>query len=231
MKLQVNNLHKSYGNLQVLSNFNIDFSKEGIHCLFGPSGCGKTTLLNILVGLTPYDKGEILGFNNKSFSYIFQEERLLPWTTVEENIEFVLEGKGNKDDIKERIEKSLSLVELLNFRKSYPHELSGGMKQRASIARAFAYEGDILIMDEPFRGLHFELKKTLMNYIIDYWNEKKGVFIFITHDIDEVLHMADHIHVLQGPPLTLEKQFTITIPQHEREGNFDIIREYRNLLV
>jgi len=208
----------------------MDFSKEGIHCIYGPSGSGKTTLLNSLVGLTSYEKGEFVGFRENSFSYIFQEERLLPWATVEENIRFVLESLEDKDEINKRIDKYLSIVGLQKFKKSYPQELSGGMKQRVSIARAFAYEGDILIMDEPFKGLHIELKRSLMNYIIDYWKEKKGVFILVTHDIEEVLYMADYIHIFQGPPLTLTEEITIEIPQFERERNSNSIMKYRDIL-
>lgn len=230
MKLQVENLYKNFGRLQVISDFSMDFSNEGIHCLFGPSGCGKTTLLNILSGITPYNKGNIQGFENKTFSYIFQEERLLPWATVKENLRFVLEDVSDEAEISDRITKYLSLVDLSEFIDSYPDELSGGMKQRVSIARAFAYEGDIIIMDEPFKGLHLDIKKTLMNYVIDYWYRKKGVFIFITHDIDEALHMADFIHVLQGPPLTLKKQITIDIPHKQRVNNKEIMEKYKAMI-
>lgn len=229
VKLQVKNLHKSYGNLQVISNFNIDFSSDGIHCLFGPSGCGKTTLINTLVGLCSYEKGNIIGFKDKRISYIFQEDRLLPWATIEENIKFVLENI-EKRKIDEIVDKYLSLVDLIDFKKCYPNELSGGMRQRVSIARAFAYDGDILIMDEPFKGLHFDIKKVLIDYIIDYWYEKKNVVIYITHDIDEVLYMANHIHVLSGIPLKIQKQFTIDIPHNDRD-DVNTMNKYRLLLV
>ncbi|KAB3536054.1 ABC transporter ATP-binding protein [Alkaliphilus pronyensis] len=230
MELKIKSLHKSYGKQKVISGLNMDFSSEGIHCLFGPSGCGKTTLVNILAGVIPYDSGDIQGFNNKSFSYIFQEERLLPWATVEKNIKFVLESYNHKGDIDSIVDNYLSLVDLEEFKNYYPKELSGGMKQRVSIARALAYDGDILIMDEPFKGLHLNMKKTLMDYIIDYWHRKKGLFILITHDADEALCMANYIHVLEGPPLTLKKEIVIDEPPGKARSGIDKIQKYREML-
>ncbi|SHJ28068.1 NitT/TauT family transport system ATP-binding protein [Geosporobacter subterraneus DSM 17957] len=231
MELLIKDLHKNYGSLEVIAGLNIALPSGRIHCVFGPSGCGKTTLMNILTGLIQPDKGEIQGFSNKTFSYIFQEDRLLPWCTVEENLLFVLENRYERSEAVKRVDKYLSLVDLERFRKSYPEELSGGMRQRVTIARAFAYGGDIFAMDEPFKGLHLELKKTLMDYIIHYWYDKKPFFIFITHDIDEALYLADDIYVFQGPPLNLEKQITIDIPHIRRECRKEQMNHYKALLM
>lgn len=231
MKLQIKDMFKAYGDLQVMKGFNIDFSAAGIHCVFGPSGCGKTTLLNILTGIDRADRGEVSGFKDKTFSCIFQEDRLLPWSTVEENIQFVLESCREKREIQDNVDRYLALVDLVRFKDCYPEQLSGGMKQRASIARAFAYGGDVLLMDEPFKGLHFELKKDLMDYLIQYWNQKSQFFIFITHDIEEALYMADHIHILEGPPLQLKNQITIQIHQNQRAQQKREMEVYRELLL
>ena len=231
MELQIKELYKSYGSLEVISGLNMHFSSDRIHCFFGPSGCGKTTFLNILTGLIQPSKGEIQGFNNRTFSYIFQEDRLLPWCTVEENLLFVLESRYKKSEAMARVDQYLSLVDLEKFRKSYPEELSGGMRQRVTIARAFAYGGEIFAMDEPFKGLHLELKKTLMDYIIDYWRDKKPFFIFITHDLEEALYLADDIYVFEGSPLTLKKQITIDIPHGQRENQKEQMTQYKELLM
>lgn len=231
MKIQVKELNKSYGNLHVISNLSMDFTSNRIHCLLGPSGCGKTTFVNILAGLTDANEGRVKGVENKTFSYIFQEDRLLPWATVEENMLFVLESRYNKDEAQHLSDKYLSLVDLANFKDNYPEELSGGMKQRVTIARAFAYGGDIFVMDEPFKGLHLELKNGLMDYIINYWNQENRFFFFITHDVDEALYIADEIHIFDGPPLTLKSTTTIDIPAYDRRKHEDEIKKYKEILL
>lgn len=215
----------------MILNLNMDFSSDRVHCIFGPSGCGKTTFVNILTGLIDADQGEVEGVENKFFSYIFQEDRLLPWGTAEENILFALESRYNKNEAQQLADKYLSLVDLSKFKNSYPGQLSGGMKQRISVARAFAYGGDILVMDEPFRGLHLELKKGLMDYIINYWYQKNRFFFFITHDVDEALYVADDIHIFQGPPLVLKKHITIEIPSRDRRKYEKEMNGYKDLLL
>lgn len=171
--LQVNSLSKRFQDLQVIKDLSMEFSPGQIHCLFGPSGCGKTTFLQLMCGLLTPDGGEIRGIDKSSFSYVFQEDRLLPWSTVKENILFVLKGLPlSNQERMERVEKYLALVGLEDFQDYFPGQLSGGMKQRAAIARAFAYGGDILVLDEPFKGLDFERKKGLMDYILSYLNRE-----------------------------------------------------------
>lgn len=171
--LKVSSLSKRFQDLQVIEELTLEFSPGQIHCLFGPSGCGKTTFLQLMCGLLIPDGGEIRGIENSSFSYVFQEDRLLPWSTVKENILFVLKGLPlSNQERMERVEKYLALVGLEDFQDYYPGQLSGGMKQRAAIARAFAYGGDILVLDEPFKGLDFERKKGLMDYILSYLNRE-----------------------------------------------------------
>ncbi|AKL97244.1 ABC-type nitrate/sulfonate/bicarbonate transport system, ATpase component [Clostridium aceticum] len=230
MELRIKNLYKAYGELQVLCNFNMNLVYNKIHCIFGPSGCGKTTLLNLITKLSPMDEGAIEGIEEKNCSYIFQEDRLLPWATVEENILLVLGSGYKKSEKQEILDSYLSLVNLSEFKNCYPEELSGGMKQRTSIARAFAYGGDILVMDEPFKGIHLELKKELVQHIMNYKRQKNRLLILVTHDIEEAIYMADEIHIFQGPPLILEKQITIDIPQNLRVHYTDKMNEYREIL-
>lgn len=217
MQIKIENLSKSFGNLKVLEDFSICFSQNKINCIFGPSGCGKSTLVNLMAGIIPPDKGKTIGTENVSYSYVFQEDRLLPWETIKENIMFVLESIYDKKRAEELTHKYLSLVGLMDFKNQHPQELSGGMKQRVSIARAFAYEGDILILDEPFKGLHVEIKKELMNYIGNNLTDK--LVFFITHDVEEALYLADSIYIFKGPPLVLERQIDIDIPFSQRKNN------------
>jgi NitT/TauT family transport system ATP-binding protein len=211
--ITVKGLTKGFDNLIVLKDLNIDFTTNGIHCIFGPSGCGKTTLVNIITGLIDADEGIVEGNGHHTFSYIFQEDRLLPWASVEDNIKLVLDSYMEKGKAKELTSHYLSLVNLIEFSKSYPSQLSGGMKQRVSIARAFVYDGDIFIMDEPFKGIDFETKKVLMDYVINYCKGKDKILLFITHDVDEALYMADMVHIFKGPPLTIRKQIKIDVTQ------------------
>ncbi|SCZ06468.1 ABC transporter ATP-binding protein [Alkaliphilus peptidifermentans] len=231
MEFYVKDIYKNYGKLNIINDFSLDFTSKAIHCILGPSGCGKTTLLNILAGLISAEMGKIYGFYNKNFSCIFQEDRLLPWATVEENVMFILKSIYTKNESQQLVNKYLDLVELDKYRNLYPHELSGGMKQRVAIARAFAYEGDILLMDEPFKGLHLELKKTLMDYIINYWQNKRELLVYVTHDIDEALYMSDEIHIFDGPPLTYKKHITIEILKNNRSYKENEMRTYKEILL
>lgn len=230
MEIKLENVEKKYSNLSVIENFNISFSDDKVHCIFGPSGSGKSTLLNIITKLENINSGEILGTENKKFSYVFQEDRLLPWLNVEENIMFVLESNYSKREAKEKAQKCMDLVKLSKFSKSLPRELSGGMKQRLSIARAIAYNGDIFVMDEPFKALDMEIKNELMNYIVEYCYNNNKLLIYTTHDAFEAAYMADRIYVFDGPPLKLKKQINIELPFKKRQENVNEVKKYEESL-
>lgn len=229
MELKINNLSKSFGDLKVIEDLSICFSQKKIHCIFGPSGCGKSTLVNLMTGLVAPDKGKIEFSENAGFSYVFQEDRLLPWATIKENIMFVLESTHDRKKAEELADKYIELVDLVDFKNHYPQELSGGMKQRVSIARAFAYGGDILIMDEPFKGLHLEIKKEVMGYIAN--NRLHKLIFLITHDVEEALSLADSIYIFKGPPLTLERQLDIDIPFNQRQNKREELETIRSMIL
>lgn len=221
MVVAAKNIWKNFGDLNVLKDFTIEFTSRGINCIFGPSGCGKTTLINILSGLMVPDGGQIIFPDNKTVSFVFQEHRLIPWIDVEKNIRFILPKNLDRDGGNSIVEKVLDLVELSEFRTLLPHELSGGMKQRASIGRALARESDVLVLDEPFKGLNYELKKKLMDYVIDL-KQRTGCMVFmITHDIDEVIYMGNYVYVFKGLPLELKEILEIGIPFSQRQENED----------
>lgn len=176
-------ISKKYGDLNVLDCINMKIKCNDITTIMGPSGCGKTTLLRIVAGLVEQDDGELINFNNKKISYLFQEPRLLPWKTVYDNIDYVLHHISSSDR-QPIIKEYLELVGLWKFRDYYPKELSGGMKQRVSMARAFAYQSDILLMDEPFKSLDYDMKINLINSFKTLWQNNKPTVIFVTHDDD-----------------------------------------------
>lgn len=190
--VQVKNLYKSFGDNKVLVNLNLNFEKNKITVVTGPSGCGKTTLLNIISGIEKPDSGEVI-LKDHSISFIFQEDRLIPDLTVYKNIEFVLKSTLTEQESKPIIEKYLDLVKLTEAKDKYPEQLSGGMKRRVAVARAFAYRSDLLIMDEPFKGLDDKLKKEIMGEFLRIYNLDKRTVILVTHDKDEALFLGDAI--------------------------------------
>jgi len=230
VSIQLSGIHKKFDALKVLSEFVIQFDNDKRHCLFGPSGCGKTTLLNIIADINSPDAGKVTGISNRKIGYVFQEERLLPWRTVFENVAFVLNGKFPLHEITQKVNEVLELVQLSAFKDHYPEALSGGMKQRVSLARAFAYDAEILLLDEPFKGLHFELKYTLMDYVLAYCKLRKPALIFTTHDPDEALYLATDVYVLTGPPLSITKRLEIDVHQEVRRNNPESLLPYKRLI-
>ena len=186
MPVKIVNLSKSYNGLQVIRNFNFTFEEGKIYCLFGPSGCGKTTLLHIVAGILPFDSGFMVGLENRRIAVVFQEDRLLPWLTAADNIKFVT---GTQDSA---VEKYLKAVGLEEFKNYFPDQLSGGMKRRVAIARALAFKGQLLLMDEPFKGIDEKLKRKIMNTILADKNSRQ-IEIYATHNRGEARYMADEI--------------------------------------
>ena len=201
--IALNNINISYGNLKVLENFSISLEKGKVHCIFGASGCGKTTLLNALTGINKLESGEKLNLDNKKFSYVFQEDRLLPWATALENVLFVLRDRYCDEEAKQIAEKYLNIVGLGKFINAYPSELSGGMQRRVSFARALSYRGEVFILDEPFKGLDFKLKTELINYLLESDIKENSYIVFVTHDMQEALSFSDYIYMVDGPPLKI----------------------------
>lgn len=220
--LYIEKLKKTYRNsipndsLEIFRDLNMTIPVGKVACIMGPSGCGKTTLLNIISGLVKPDSGEFKGFNGKTVSYMFQEPRLLPWKTVKQNIDFVIRDLYPKQLREEKIAKYLDMVELSDFGDYWPDNLSGGMKQRVGIARAFIFPSQILLMDEPFKGLDLQLKIALLDSFRALWEKDKRSVIFVTHDPDEALYIADEVFVLTELPAKVRKAFTIDLPREQR---------------
>lgn len=217
-----------------LSDVNLDIERGEFICLLGPSGCGKSTLLNAIAGFDPVNKGSITidekqvegpSINNVT---IFQNYGLLPWRTVLKNVELGLESKKvPKSQRTEIAKKYLEMVKLSEFENSFPHQLSGGMQQRVAIARALAVQPEILFMDEPFGALDAITRMKLQDDILDICKEEKKTIIFVTHDIEEAVYLADRIVVMTPNPGKVKG--VITVPLHHfrdrTSGDFLLVRD------
>lgn len=184
--IEIKNLTKNYGQNRVYDGFNLALNEGEITCVLGESGCGKTTLLNCLAGLTDF-QGEAPSLK---CSYVFQSPRLVPNLTVEQNLALICKDKN-------KIYEMLARVNLSDKAAAYPKTLSGGEAQRVALARAFLYEGEILLMDEPFSSLDLKLKKQIYELFSEVWQKDKRTVLFVTHDVDEALCLGGRIIVLK----------------------------------
>lgn len=207
--MRVENLRKSYGGRKVLDGISFEGEEGKITVILGESGCGKTTLLGILSKSIDEYSGEIYFERDidSGISYIFQEDTLIPWKTVYENIEYVLRDKIRDKDMRGYIEKYLEMVNLLEYRDEYPQHLSGGMKRRVGIARAFAYPSKYLFMDEPFEFLDIKTKSEIIEYFKILQKKEKKTVLFITHDINLALELGEKIIVFSAKPTKIKKVF------------------------
>lgn len=219
-KVTVNHLTKKFDDLLVLDDISFTVDDGDLLCVVGPTGCGKTTFLNSLVNIYEITSGEILLDGRKvdtktqNIAYIFQGNSTMPWLTVEDNVRFGLDIKKLPEDIKkERVEKYLEIVGLTRYRKYYPKQLSASMLQRVSIARAFATEPELLLMDEPYGQLDIELRFRLEDELVRLWEMTKTTVLFITHNIEEAVYLGNKIMVLTNKPTTVKKTLIDELPR------------------
>lgn len=208
MSIVIKNLSKAFGSTIVFRDFNLVLEKNKITGILGPSGSGKSTLLNLCAGLLKPDAGTIKGVNLQAVSYIFQEPRLLPWRTVRENLRFVLKEKSVKKPgtHEEAIDEMLKLVGLETVGDYYPDALSGGMRQRVSIARAFLYPSELLLMDEPFSSLDTALKNKLIDDFLEIWKRDQRTVIVVSHNREELERFAQEILTFSDKPVKIIKR-------------------------
>lgn len=206
MSIKLINIEKNFGNKKIYDKFSLNFEEGKINCILGKSGCGKSTLLNIIANLEEINSGEIIGVPEK-IAYVFQEDRLIEWNSIYTNMELPLLKFYTKDEREEKIKNILREVELEDYINSYPKELSGGMRQRANIARALLYNGELLLMDEPFKSLDKSSKENIIKIFKKNHLEKNNTVIMVTHDINEALSLGDNIFILGGSPVSLMDKF------------------------
>ena len=205
--IRIENINKRYGDNIIFNNFQIDFYENKINCILGKSGCGKTTLLNIISGVVKNDESDFKGIEDLGVSYIFQDDRLIDWLSVEDNIKLVIKKHYSEDKVNELCEKYLKLVGIYEYKNYYPQRLSGGMRQRVNIARAFIYPSKIIIMDEPFKSIDIKNKQIIMENFKRILEEDNRTVLFVTHDIDEALYLGDVAFILGDRPLKIKNIF------------------------
>jgi NitT/TauT family transport system ATP-binding protein len=238
--LVVKDLRKGFGSLSVLDGISFNVGRGELVCILGPSGCGKTTMLRIAAGLIPFDSGAVLINGEdirknrdylKNISVVFQEPRLLPWRNARQNVYLSLELRKDEHDNHDlaAVDDALSLVGLSEFTNSYPYELSGGMRQRVSLARAIVTEPEVLLMDEPLTGLDLRNREELQDEILRIWSRKKVTLMLVTHDPAEAIHMADRIIVLSERPARIKSIISVNLPR-PRPRDSDAVHETENTI-
>ncbi|MCX7709493.1 MAG: ABC transporter ATP-binding protein [Clostridia bacterium] len=212
-----------------LEQINLEFKKGEFVCLLGPSGCGKSTLLNIIAGLEKASEGKVL-LNGKEVksagpdrAVMFQESALFPWLRVIDNVEFGMKMAGvSREERREKALKYLKMVHLTKFQNSFVHELSGGMKQRVALARALTLDSEVLLMDEPFAALDSQTKNILQLELQRIWWETKKTIVFVTHNVEEAVILADRVIVMSANPGRVKKEFKIQLARPRQADSLDL---------
>ncbi|QSG13801.1 ABC-type nitrate/sulfonate/bicarbonate transportsystem, ATPase component [Halapricum desulfuricans] len=234
VRIRASGIEKAYtgrdGDVQALSGLDLEVYDSEFFCLLGPSGCGKSTFLRLVSGLLDADAGEIdirteSNGDRPSTSMVFQEKGIFPWKSVLDNVAFGLKmrgvGKQRRYEIaREYIEK----VNLSEFENAYPHQLSGGMAQRVGIARAFANDPQVLLMDEPFGDLDAQTKRYLQEELLSLWSESKKTVVYVTHDIEEAIQLGDRLGVMGARPGHIKEIVDVDLERPRTRENLDIAR-------
>lgn len=239
----IKDVHKKFPNpdpsgedVLALNGFSLDIEPGSFVSLIGPSGCGKSTLLRIIGGLDRATKGELY-IDGKEIKkpgsdrgFAFQGSNLFPWLTVEKNIAFGLKARHIFMEHKREVQEYIKLVGLEGFEKSYPHQLSGGMQQRASLARALVGHPAVLLLDEPLGALDAFTRMNLQDEIINIWKEHNMTMLMVTHDVDEAIYMSDRVVVMSARPSKVEAVIDINLPRPRARAQ-DTFQEYRSQIL
>jgi ABC-type nitrate/sulfonate/bicarbonate transport system ATPase subunit len=220
VKVRVKDVSHRYGELAVHDRLDFGVRDNEFLCICGPSGCGKSTLLDILAGILRPTAGEVLIHGDpvdpkrQNIAFVFQEPSTLPWLNVWNNIAVGLRIKKRPEpEIRRIVDDIIALVGLGGAEKQYPHQLSGGMKQRVGIARAFATDADVILMDEPFVSLDQPTRERMQREVLDIWEHRKRTIIFVTHNLEEAAYLGDRILVLSAKPARIVADIPNALPR------------------
>ncbi|MCC7553411.1 MAG: ABC transporter ATP-binding protein [Methanobacteriaceae archaeon] len=244
MSIKIKNINKSYSahekEVKVLENINFDINDGELICLLGPSGCGKTTLLRLIAGLEKANSGEIyvndelVSKPSKDRGFIFQQYSLFPWLNVLDNVMFGLNlTNESKEENLKSAKRYLERVGLSDVENNYPHELSGGMKQRVAIIRSLLNHTPVLLMDEPFSALDMQNRHKLQEQLIGVWKRFENTIVFVTHDVDEAVYLGDKIVIMDKNPGKVKKIVDIELPRLRNRESIEFIEaqnKVKNLL-
>lgn len=238
-EIKIDNVHKRFQSTDTtkedvvaLNGFSLDIKSGSFVSLIGPSGCGKSTLLRLIGGLDIPTEGKLYIDGNEikkpgsNRGFAFQGSNLFPWLTVEKNIAFGLKARHIYKQQKSDVKDFIKLVGLEGFEKSYPHQLSGGMQQRASLARALVGHPSVLLLDEPLGALDAFTRMNLQDEILSIWEKHHMTMIMVTHDVDEAIYMSDQVVVMSARPSKVEAVIDIALPRPRARGQ-DTFQEYR----
>ena len=227
MKLQVKNLSVTFEHKRILENLNLTVRSGEFVALIGPSGCGKSTLLNILAGVLSPECGEIYVDGSpvtgvsSHFAYMPQSDLILPWKTILDNVTLYGTLHGKKQEARERALREFPVFGLQGYEKAYPHELSGGMRQRAAFLRTALCSADIMLLDEPFGALDVITRNDMQDWLLKLRRELGRTTLLVTHDIDEALYLADRIVVLGGSPACVTREIDLTGIEKSRDWLYE----------
>lgn len=216
-KIEIRNVDKSYLDVPILKNININLKNGELVSIVGPSGCGKSTIFNMITGLEKIDCGKI--FVDGKVSYMYQKNLLLPYKNIIDNVSLplIIEGSSKKN-AREKVKDYFQVFGLTGYEKSYPRELSGGMKQRANFLRTFIYSNDIMLLDEPFGALDSITKRSLIQWFLDVRKRVNSTIFLITHDIEEAIMLSDRIYVLSSKPTVVRKEILLDEKDFEKSN-------------
>jgi len=230
-KIEVRNLTKRFGDLLVLDDISFDVADGEFVAIVGPTGCGKTTFLNALSRLIPITSGHIriegqdADPKKHNISFVFQEPTCLPWRTVRDNVAYGMEIKGvPRQVIDERLSNILELVGLSQCANLYPNQVSASMLQRIAVSRAFAVNPDLLLMDEPYGQLDVKLRFYLEDELVNLWQKLKSTVLFITHNIEEAVYVAERILVLSNKPTKIKAEVKVDLPRPRNSLDPEFVR-------
>ncbi|HZY81162.1 MAG TPA: ABC transporter ATP-binding protein [Cyclobacteriaceae bacterium] len=226
-KLVLKKVSHSYGAVEVLSNINLEVTPGEVIVLVGPSGCGKTTILNLLSGYINPSSGSIT--REGAIRTVYQQDGLFPWLTVSENTSMGLRAMQDQAQRDREMAELLELVHLTGFGNHYPHQLSGGMRQRAELARVLAGDSDILLMDEPFSALDYQARLMMRTELIRVLQKRPRTVVFVTHDIEEAAQLADRVLVLSKRPATVCCELRISTKRPRHVGDDEVVATMRRI--